>query len=243
MNKMILFSVLIFGFSSVNAQWGDHLDNMNGYLSVGYGYMSPSSKGLDDFTSRYNSQRKLILSKEMESVWMSGMTYNTGISSGGILLEIGYTSRKGKMSAEADPAKVTPGSTTKREIELKYGAYNFTIGFLVGEGLLYMGPFFDLTVSSIDFETTNASAKTIVYEMDGYIGANIGAMLVLGNIANTGAYLTIRPYYSFGISQPNWKNLYEVTSTNYPDEDLESTKGGFGGFNIDATFSLNIACF
>ena len=79
--------------------------------------------------------------------------------------------------------------------------------------------------------------------MDSYLGVNAGAMLILGNIANSGVFLTIKPYYSFGISSPDWKKLYDVTSTNYPSDDFESTKGGFGGFNINATLSLNIACF
>ncbi|MBK7867774.1 MAG: hypothetical protein IPJ75_12825 [Ignavibacteriales bacterium] len=72
MNKIFLFSVLIIG-SSVNAQWGDDLADINAYLSIGYGYMSPSSKGLDDFTSSYNNQRKSILSKGCGNDLQSGM--------------------------------------------------------------------------------------------------------------------------------------------------------------------------
>lgn len=243
MSKIFLFLLLIFSFSSVNAQWINDFVDVNGYLSVGYGYMSPSSKGLDDFTTNYNKQRESILSKRMETPSMSGMTYNTGIMVVGILLEFGYTSRKGTMTAEADPTKVTPGSALKREIELTHGGYNFTIGYLFGEGLLNFGPVFDLSINTIDFTTTNSFGKTSAYEIGTFVGYNLGGMLVLGNVANTGAFLTIRPYYSFTIREPNWRELYRVTSTNYPGPEYESSEGAFGGFNINATISLNIACF
>ncbi|MBK7867773.1 MAG: hypothetical protein IPJ75_12820 [Ignavibacteriales bacterium] len=51
----------------------------------------------------------------------------------------------------------------------------------MGENMLYLGPIFELSINSIDFETVNRNGKSYNVEMDTWIGGNVGAMIIFGN--------------------------------------------------------------
>lgn len=213
------------------------------YFGGGYGVMFPSGKGIDDFVSEYNKQRSKILSKELSTSLMSGWNYHFGMVTSGIMVELGHSSRSGTMTAEADPAKVSPGDATKRDIKLIFSAWNIGAALLFGEAPVGLGPFLDFSFISLDYETTTNTSSTKSYELGGYAGMNAGLMLSAMPAGNLGALLTIKGYYSFSLSEPDWRKLYTNTGTVDPaSASYNWSSGGFGGLGVSVTLSLAMGC-
>lgn len=237
--KRFAMLFFIFSFSLLYSQ-----DKFGAYAGIGYGGTFTSSAGIDDYVSAYNSQRSAILTKNMEAPSMfKGLSFYTGMFASNLLLELGIFNTYGTMTSEADPAKITPGTISKREIELAYSAFYMALGWVMGDDMLRVGPYLELPIASLNYETTTQYGKKSDDKIDTYLGMSPGVVLVIGNPAATGAFGTIRVTYTFGLGNPDWDSLYYATQTKI-DGVLVPTgaKGAFGGFGVRATLSASIGC-
>ncbi len=214
------------------------------YAGLGYGGIFPSSAGVDTYISEYNSQRSAILTKNLEAPSMlKGLSFYTGMFASNILVELGIFNTYGTMTSEADPAKITPGTISKREIELGYSSFYMALGWVMGKDILRFGPYLELPIASLKFETTTPYGKKSDDKIDNYFGLSPGVVVIIGDPTATGAFGTIRATYTFGLGNPDWGSLYYATQTKI-DGVLVPTgaKGAFGGFGIRATLSATIGC-
>lgn len=160
-----------------------------------------------------------------------------------LLLELGVFNTYATMSAEADPAKVTPGTISKREIELGYSSFYLALGLVMGVDVLRFGPYLELPIASLKYKTTTAYGKDTDDKIDTYLGLSPGLILVIGNPGETGVFATVRATYTFGLGDNEWGPLYYATQTKIDGMVIPTgMKGSFGGFGIRATLSGTIGC-
>ncbi len=160
-----------------------------------------------------------------------------------LLLELGVFNTYATMSAEADPAKVTPGTISKREIELGYSSFYLALGLVMGVDVLRFGPYLELPIASLKYKTTTAYSKDTDDKIDTYLGLSPGLILIIGNPGETGVFATVRATYTFGLGDNEWGPLYYASQTKIDGMVIPTgMKGSFGGFGIRATLSGTIGC-
>lgn len=214
------------------------------YTGAGYGGIFSASQGIDDFVAAYNDQRFQIITKKMESPGMfDGISLHFGTITNRVLLEFGYFSSSAKIFAEADPAKVPAGTISRRDIELKYSGIQFSIGWMLGEEVIFGGPILEMPIATFKGETTTIYGKKNDFDIDNYFGMSPGVFLMLGTPGETGAFFTAKATYTFGLGKPDWGLLYYNTQTS-PDgsSGVPLQKGSFSGFTFNASLSFSLGC-
>ncbi|KAB2908118.1 MAG: hypothetical protein LC102_06455 [Ignavibacteriales bacterium] len=210
------------------------------YIGAGVSYFSPSSTGLNKFAEAYNAQRATILTKKMEGPSMTpGFSITGAFGLLGPFIDLTYSKYTGIMSAELDPTK-TAGGGTGRDINLSMNALNMGVGlaFQSGPGVIipsvYFGGYFT------DFKTKVKGTNTKEAEDDFSaftVGVGATLMIPLSNVV--GVY--VNPIYNFTFMETDFYRLYDKTSTNY-NLLSDETKGGFGGFQINAGILIGATC-
>jgi len=241
MKKIVPFLVFLFFPLVSNAQYGDHLSV---YFGGGYGFLLSSSTGITKFVDRYNFTRKAVISKQMETPgMMSGFSFQTGMKGMGLMFELGITSGSSKMTSEADPSKVAPGSATSREIDLKFKGYNLTFGFQFGDHGVAVGPVMDVSIINLSFETKTNISGAVGDDIGTNVGIGAGLQIVLGDMEERSFEIVIKPSYIFSLFGPDFEPLYRRTGTTPEEKDyLPDTKGGFGGFQLNIGINVGFNC-
>ena len=207
-------------------------------ISGGPDFFFTKSSGLDGFVERYNTTRSSILSKKMESLGtMTGWNINLGFAMG-IAFDIGYSSHKGQMRAETNPA-ITSGGTSFREVDIKVNNFIIGTGIVVASeanfGLIF--PYVEADVQTMSFETrTNSQSKSGDVGMLANLG--IGGKFAIG--LGSSFAVIIHPSYNFGLLDANFSDIYDATNTSY-DYFSDQTKGSFGGFHLRVGLALLIS--
>lgn len=232
----LLIALLLFLCFTVHSQ--------SLYFSAGYDLMIPTGGGLNDFADKYNSQRAAILTQKMEAPSMfNGLSFMAGTALGPMILELGYSSHKGKMSASSNPV-ATQGGATGREINFENSMFNISIGVLSTDAsseTYIVFPSMEANFYSMNFTTKLTGVNSA--EQKGNVGSftqvGLGASLMKG-FGGTFIIYAKAAYY-LDPFKSSFSDLYRKTSTSYNITDDED-EGSYSGFLLKAGIMLYWNC-
>jgi len=234
----ILFSLILFTFIPAV------VSGQSFYFGIGYDSFIPASGGFGKFADKYNTQRAAIITKKMESpASFSGVSFTSGLALGPLLMEMSYSSLKGSMSSELNPA-TTQGGASGREINISNSAINVTFGLMFGdyESEIYLVlPTIEGNFNSMDFRTrlTGINNNEVKGELSIISQLGFGAALMKG-IANTFIIYGKVGYYLEPF-ESSYSDLYDKTATNY-NLLSDEANGSYSGWLFKAGVMLYWNC-
>ena len=207
------------------------------WLTAGYGFSWLNSDGLNHIIDRYNSTRN-YLSKDMEQPGAySGFALNAGLNFISIQMDVRYSSRSTQISSEG----TVNGTKFKREIDTDYSIYGFGIGF--GSFDSNVGYSFGVDIElifpgivtrinpGVETEVDLASQFVTAVSPQFVLFVKLGDELPLA--------VSLRPYYTIGITDIDYKELNKTINPNtYQNDTEEDQKSKVGGFGIELQFGL-----
>ena len=207
------------------------------WITAGYGFSWLNSDGINHIIERYNSTRN-YLSKDMEQPGAySGFALNAGLNFISIQMDVRYSSRSTQISSEG----TVGGTNFKREIDVDYSIYGFGIGFGSFDSNIGYSIGVDIELISPGIVTRIDPGIETEVDMAGQFATAVSPQFVL--FVKLGDELplavSLRPYYTIGISDIDYSDLNKTINPNtYQNDTEEDQKSKVGGFGIELQFGL-----